>query len=363
MAMRIRLRGATRARITNELRAGAELGNLQFFKRAKAILLVADGKTSVEIAGLLEVDPRTVYNWICAWLLGGLAWLRRFRWPPRGRKSKLSKAQKRKLHAIIDAGPEKSGFACGCWNAAMVAEVIFTRFGVTYSVKYLPALLKKIGLSFQKAAFVSDHLDEEKRAEWKNVTWPKILRRAKRLGADIFFGDEVSFAQWGSLGRTWAPIGKQPKIKTTGKRKALKMFGAIELFSGKFRYMETEKKFNGASYIEFLKVLVRNARRPVILIEDGAPYHRSKEVKAFKKQMQERGRMFTYRLPSYSPDYNPIEKLWKKAKKDATHCRYFPTFESLREAVVAAFAKYMKEAKQVIAVMTKLREEAGVAHE
>jgi len=362
MAVRIRLRGATRSKIRYELRAGLELGNLQFFKRAKAVLLVADGKTGVEIAELLEVDPRTVYNWICAWLLEGLAWLRRFRWPPRGRKSKLSKAQQRELHRIIDAGPENAGFACGCWNAAMVAEVIFTKFGVTYSVKYLPALLKKIGLSFQKAAFVSDHLDEEKRAEWKNVTWPRILRRARKLGADIFFGDEVSFAQWGSLGRTWAPIGKQPKIKTTGKRKALKMFGAIELVSGKFRYMETEKKFNGSSYIEFLKVLVRNARRPIILIEDGASYHRSKEVKAFREEMQEHGRLFVYRLPSYSPDYNPIEKLWKNTKKDATHCRYFPTFESLREAVVAAFGKYMREAKHVIAVMTKLREEAGVAH-
>ncbi|MEI6414667.1 MAG: hypothetical protein WCP34_10480, partial [Pseudomonadota bacterium] len=46
------------------------------------------------------------------------------------------------------------------------------------------------------------------------------------------FGDEVSFAMWGSLARTWVPIGNQPVVKTKGIRKGLKMFGTIELVGG-----------------------------------------------------------------------------------------------------------------------------------
>ena len=76
--------------------------------------------------------------------------------------------------------------------------------------------------------------------------------------------------------------------------------------------------------------------------------------------MEEEGRLFVHRLPSYSPDYNPIEKLWKNTKKDATHCKYFPTFEHLRSAVVKAFNTYMKDAAKVICVMKKLRENAGI---
>ena len=82
----------------------------------------------------------------------------------------------------------------------------------------------------------------------------------------------------------------------------------------------------------------------MILIEDGAPYHRSAEVTKFKQKKEEDEKLYTYRLPSYSPDKNPTEKLWKKTKADATHCKYFPTFDDLRNAVTKAFNKYLQDA-------------------
>jgi hypothetical protein len=54
----------------------------------------------------------------------------------------------------------------------------------------------------------------------------------------VLFGDEVSFAMWGSLSRTWAPIGQQPTVKTRGVRKGLKMFGTIEFEGGCFQYRQ-----------------------------------------------------------------------------------------------------------------------------
>lgn len=122
--------------------------------------------------------------------------------------------------------------------------------------------------------------------------------------------------------------------------------------------METEGKFNGESYTLFLREVLSKYSCSIILIEDGAPYHRSKIVKAYKEDMEAQGCLFVHRLPSYSPDYNPIEKLWKKTKKDATHCKYFPTFEDLRSSVVNAFNKYMDDAAKIICVMKKLREGA-----
>jgi DDE superfamily endonuclease len=67
---------------------------------------------------------------------------------------------------------------------------------------------------------------------WVEQTWPAILKQAHAHGAVILFADEVAFALWGSLSRTWAPRGQQPVVKTTGRRKGMKLFGAIELFSG-----------------------------------------------------------------------------------------------------------------------------------
>lgn len=125
----------------------------------------------------------------------------------------------------------------------MIAELILLKFGVKYNPRYLSTLLKKMGLSYQKARFISDRCDEEEyekaRQKWVSQTWPQILKEAKEKNAVILFGDEVSFAMWGSLGRTWAPRGEQPVVKTTGIRKGLKMFGAIEFNGGNFQYLES----------------------------------------------------------------------------------------------------------------------------
>ena len=118
------------------------------------------------------------------------------------------------------------------------------------------------------------------------------------------------------------------------------MFGAIEFFNGDFHFMETADKFNGQSYSQLLKHLLNQYNRPIILVEDGARYHGGKIVNPIKEKYKDEGILFVYRLPSYSPDYNPIEKLWKNTKKDATYCKYFPTFEDLRASAIKAFEKY-----------------------
>ena len=101
-----------------------------------------------------------------------------------------------------------------------------------------------------------------------------------------------------------------------------------------------------------------NYDRPIILIEDGAVYHDGKAVKTLKEE--NKSRLIVYRLPSYSPDKNPIEKLWKKTKKEATHCKYFADFDDLRSAVLKAFNKYLSDATYVISTMKKLRAQAGI---
>ena len=352
-------------RLNKELVIARKLNNIRLYIIVKALLLIGQQYHLDDVANLLDVNPRTLYNWLLRFSVERFSWLLGYHYRGRGRKPKLSKKQKEKLYEIVEQGPEKYGFDCGVWNSAMILVVIEREFKVMFNPRYVCTLLKSIGITYQKATFISDRLEDEehqkKRREWENETWPEILKRAKELNAVILFGDEVSFAQWGSLARTWAPRGKQPQIKTCGKRKGLKMFGAIEFNDGNFQYMECDGKFNGASYIEFLKRVVDKYSCPVILIEDGAPYHKAKLVKEFKGKMEAQNRLYVYRLPSYSPDKNPIEKLWKNTKRDATHLKYFPTFEDLRSAVITAFNKYLRDATKIICVMKQLRAQAGIA--
>ena len=405
-----------------------KLKNVQAFRLITALILYGEGLRVDEVAKLLGVTFKTVINWILKFMSGGIKWAMGKHYQGRGRKEKLTKAQQKQLHDMIAEGPEAHGFSSGIWNSAMIAELILLKFSVCYNLNYLPSLLKKLGLSYQKARFISDRQDEEKyeqaRKTWLDETLPALIKKAKEENAVVLFGDEVSFAMWGSLARTWAPIGQQPTVKTKGIRKGLKMFGTIELGGGSFQYRqllayslqpkslkllkeaklptellvllktlkgeqyatefdflnalkaivdesslktyqevilkhtETAGKFNGLTYIEFLKQLLAHYDGKIFLVEDGAPYHHSKIVAEFKKANADR--LTITPLPAYSPDYNPIEKLWKNTKRDATHLKYFKTFEDLHDSVVKTFKSYMQDASKIICVMTKMREDFAV---
>lgn len=164
----------------------------------------------------------------------------------------------------------------------------------------------------------------------------------------ILFGDEVSFAQWGSLSYTWAPRGTQPVVKTSGKRQGYKVFGVIDFFSGRFFYQGLSERFNSERYQAFLAEVLQQTTQHLILIQDGATYHVSKSTRAFFEQHQDR--LTVSQLPSYSPDYNPIEYLWKNVKREASHNRYFPEFEDLItsvETTLASFANRPEEIKKL----------------
>ncbi len=213
---------------------------------------------------------------------------------------------------FIRGGSAGAGFVGNCWRSPMIQGLIHERFGVFYCVHYISQLLKNMGFSYQKARFVSDHLDEEARQQWLDQKWPAILAEAKQKKALLLFGDEASFPQWGSLSYTWARKGQQPTIKTSGKRKGYKVLGLIDYFTGRFFYKCQEERFNSQTYMTYLTEVLAQTKQPIVLIQDGARYHTSKAMKAFFEDHKDR--LTVYQLPSYSPDYNPIEKLWKKIK-------------------------------------------------
>jgi hypothetical protein len=175
--------------------------------------------------------------------------------------------------------------------------------------------LRGLGFSYQKARFVSDHLDEARRQRWVSEEWPAIVAEARRRKALLLFADEASFAQWGSLGYPWAPRGQQPLLQTCGKRKGYKVWGLIDYFTGRLFFRGSTERFTAAGYCDFLATVLADTDRPIIVIHDGARYHTAKETHRFLSQPQHAARLTVYQLPSYAPDYNPIEHLWRNVKR------------------------------------------------
>jgi transposase len=344
---RITFRQETVKRLKQELEKSYVRGDKQAVRRCSVLLMIGKQMDLASILSVWNVSAQTVYNWLNEFA--------RRRWESLGyekapgRPARLTKTQKRKLAEWIEAGPEASGYASGCWSSVLIQDLIDRKFHVFYNRFYVCELLRNLGFSFQKARFVSDHLDAEARQRWMESEFPGVLRQARQLGAALFFGDEASFALWGSLSYTWGRRGHQPQVPTSGRRKGYKVFGAIEFFSGRLIYQGTEQRFQSDSYQSFLRDLLSQVAGPIILIQDGARYHTSKATRQFLQQNQER--LTVYQLPSYSPDYNPIEYLWKKVKTQATHNRYFAEFVKLVKSVDKALKVLASQSIEILRLM------------
>ncbi len=347
MGLRICFSRPTVNQLTQAWQRALRRGDRRVVQRATALLLLAEQVPAPIVATRVGAGVSTVYAWLHAFLVGQCASLV-YRTSP-GRPPKLAKAQKQRLAALVAAGPEAAGYATGCWNSAVIQDLIQREFGVLYSVPYVAELLKNLGFSYQKARFVSDHLDEATREHWRTVTWPAILRAARQRRALLLFGDEASFAQWGSLGYTWAPRGQQPLVPTCGKRKGYKVFGLIDYFTGRLFSHGHRGRFTAESYCAFLAGVLAATDRPLVLVQDGARYHTAQETRTFFAAHADR--LTVYQLPAYSPDYNPIEHLWRNIKRRNTHNRYFPTFATLTEAIEAALAHFQAHPAEVKQLM------------
>ena len=349
--------GPTVKQLQRAWQEAVQRGQSRLIRHLSALLEVGAGVRVATVAAHVGVSASTVYRWLHAFLLQRWDSLRYGTSP--GRPCKLTPTQKERLKELVAAGPQAAGYPTGCWSSLLLQDLIYREFGRLYNAHYLATLLRNLGFSYQKARFVSDHLDAARRRQWLQEEWPAIVRLARQRGALLLFGDEASFAQWGSLAYTWAPRGQQPLVLTCGRRKAYKVFGLIDYFSGRLFSQGQTERFTAASYCAFLASVLTRTDRPLMVIQDGAKYHTAVATHEFVAAHADR--LQVYQLPSYSPDYNPIEHLWKNMKKRTTHNRYFPEFALVCASVEEGLSYFQAHPAEVKRLMgTYLDHMAGL---
>ena len=137
----------------------------------------------------------------------------------------------------------------------------------------------------------------------------------------------------------WFPPEEQsPFVLQQPGRKSVGYFGAVRLRDGKFIFTAENESFNAISCWKFLKQLRKAAchsGRKVAIITDNARYHHAKLHSIWRNEASDKF-VLEY-LPPYSPDFNPIEKLWSKVKAFLRKCRAL-TLKTLQQSLLAAFA-------------------------
>ncbi len=137
------------------------------------------------------------------------------------------------------------------------------------------------------------------------------------------------------------PEVKDPVLLHHPTRKSVKYFGAVRLRDGKFVYRREEGSFDGATFHGFLEHLwkaVRQGRRRAVVIADNAGYHHAKLHKPWRDDHA--GRFRLHFLPPYSPELNPIERVWKLTRRRRLHNQYFAALSSVADSVESLFAEW-----------------------
>ena len=160
---------------------------------------------------------------------------------------------------------------------------------------------------------------------------------------DLWATDEVHFQQHGSRCQMWVPPEiKDPVLFHAPTRKSVGYFGAVRLRDGKFLFRREEDRFNAESFLQFLVDLKRQSthgRRRVVVISDNASYHRSSYHWGWREKHA--GRFALDFLPPYSPELNPIERVWKLTRRLCLHNRYFEGLGEVTCAVEDQFDKWV----------------------
>jgi transposase len=161
----------------------------------------------------------------------------------------------------------------------------------------------------------------------------KSLRMAKKKSIDLWSMDECHFQQHGSRVAMWIPPEeKDPKVLMAPTRKSIALFGAVNVNDGRL-VTQFEEKFDALTFESFLKNLLRHRKKgkKIILILDNAKYHHAKLLKPLLRK-NKRNLQLEF-LPPYSPELNPIERVWKLTRKLCTHNTHFEKLDILKLAV------------------------------
>ena len=250
---------------------------------------------------------------------------------PTGRPGPLTERQKSQVFIWINGkDPRQYGFDFGLWTRKIVSALILEKFKVDMGLTAVGRLLAELNITPQKPLRRAYERDPEAVRAWQEETYPKLTKRAKRRGADIFFLDEAGIRSDDPLGKTWAPRGKTPVVKTSGQRQSVNAISAVNPL-GAFWYKVYTGRLNASLFKEFLQDFLKYRRRPVMLIVDGHPSHKAKLIAKFVKELE--GRLELYFLPGYSPDLNPDEFVWHHMKSNGVSKKPLRKNEALRERV------------------------------
>jgi len=331
--------------------------------RIRTVSMVRKGLSPEVAAKNLGFNRSTIYAWLKAYSERGGRRALKLK-PVPGRPSRLNGRQISWICKALTSDKIQLQFEVCLWTRDRLRVVIKKKFKVSLGKTATGDLLRKLGFTFQKPTTRFLQQDPIIVKKWLEVDYKNIRAEAREAGADVYFGDEAGVNLNYKIAKTIGEKGVTPIIKRTSKRGKINMISAVS-HNGECKFMLTEKNVNDQIFITFLQRLVKDSEgkskakikpiKPVFLILDNHPIHKSKKMQKFvesvnsKSEANPKGklRLKLFFLPPYSPELNPDELVWNHVKNHGISRTLISSTKQLKSSVASKLHQLQKLPEKV----------------
>jgi transposase len=313
--------------------------------RLMAVERVRDGESAASVIASYGFSRTTIYKWTKASCKPGVGLDALLSRPATGRPRRLTPRQERQVFRWINGrDPRQYGLDFGLWTRSVVASLIGRKFNLHLGVTAVGGLLANLGLTPQKPLQRAYQRDPEAIEKWRCETFPTIRQQARASGGEVYFWDESGFRADAVHGKTWGVKGQTPIVERPGQRQSISAASAVNVRGG-FWYCTYQGGLNAELFVSLLRRMMRHRRKPVHLVVDGLPAHKTALVKAYMASTH--GRLTLHFLPGYAPDMNPDELVWSHVKRTGVARTPLREGEKLQDKIEAQLADIKKKPQLV----------------
>jgi len=213
-----------------------------------------------------------------------------------------------------------------------IIDFVKKRFQKTYTVSGMRDLLHRLTYEYKKPKLVPGNPDIDAQEEFAQYYEEFMLNKPENT--EVLFIDAVHPEHNTMASYGWIKRGETRQLKTNSGRERLNLHGAINAETHEVTIIESDT-VNEESTIDLLETIRQKyfMAAMIYIILDNAKYHYSHEVKAY---LEDKNIKLVF-LPSYSPNLNLIERLWKFFKKKVLYNRYHENITAFRQACIEFF--------------------------
>lgn len=297
----------------------------QVRQRAHCLILANQGAKIEELRKVFHVSYKTIYNWFARWESEGIVGL--YNKPGKGGKPTFNPEQKAQIKEWAKQEPRQ---------LKQVVQKVTEEWGISISTKTIKRILKTLSMSWHRMRRAVGGEPNPQEYQEKQAQLEELKRLEDEGKIDLYYLDEVGFCRLPSVPYGWQNIGEYLNIPSCHSRR-LNVLGIMNRANHLETYVSTQS-INSDAVIACIDTFFPVVDKPTVIVVDQSSIHTSDVILEKREEWQARN-LIIFELPSYSPELNLIEILWRFIKYEWIEIEAYSSWETF----VASVEKILRE--------------------